>query len=358
LNTDVSLYCNTLRTTFEANSNIRFERIELLELLGEGEKYVGAVTHGNGNVYCIPNGTQSVLEYDVTSGEIDTFGYLPGLDFSYTGGAWYQKDNCIYGFSRNSNNLLRIDVEKRTVQEIPLKLDYATIGGLHNHHYAGTIGGDYLYCAPRSAEHILRIRLTGYEITRIELPFFQDYYNGAIALPNGMIVFIPHTNGHVLKLNPETLQLTAIGNPVPNSYFSGVVYSDGCVYSFGNSGILKIDPINNTAEVVCMQTDTGVKIRGFYGTKLHFNGKLYGIIGHSNDIIEYNPSSNTAIKVGEFNDGKYNYAKYAGGALLKDGNILLTPAFGRFVAKYVFSQEPILSAEMCNLLKSPYLSGY
>ncbi|MDL2288185.1 hypothetical protein LJC32_02255, partial [Oscillospiraceae bacterium OttesenSCG-928-F05] len=99
-------------------------------------------------------------------------------------------------------------------------------------------------------------------------------------------------------------------------------------------------------------------ITGVYGTKLHFNGKLYGVPGNATCVFEYDPRTNTAEVVGRFDDGRYNQAKFAGGAVLPDGDIFLVPAFGRFAGKFVFDGAPKLSKTMKGLLKSPYFNGY
>ncbi|MDL2288686.1 hypothetical protein LJC32_04830, partial [Oscillospiraceae bacterium OttesenSCG-928-F05] len=173
-------YCEILNTCFEVNRDLSYGRIELGYNFGDHSgKYVGAVTHDNGNVYAIPNSFDKIMEYDANTGAVNLFGHVPNLDFSYTGGALAAGGH-IYGFPRNSNKLLKIDPQKRTAEEIDLGLDYETCGGVRNHHYSGVIYEGALICAPRFSDCILKIDLEDYSVHKLFINDETAHYNGAI----------------------------------------------------------------------------------------------------------------------------------------------------------------------------------
>jgi hypothetical protein len=356
---DTKTYCNVLSETFAANADLKFSHFEILEQLGVGGKYVGCCQTPSGDIYCINNLSPNVLEYK--DGKCSFLGNIQGLKFGYSGGAYYPKDGCVYGFPRNSNKLLKIDPINHTAEEIPLDINYPMpikSPGVFNHHYGGALVGDYLLCVPRFSRDFLFIDLRDYSIKKHTCAS-DVHCNGAVLHPNGNVYFTPYANSPVIAYDSNSGKFRRICNKIPINCFNGVTYVDGNVYSIGNGGILKIDTEKDTAEIVLTKTVDGIPITGIYGTKLHFNGKVYGVPGNSIHLFEFDPVENICLSVGQFDDGKFNNAKWAGGSLMPNGDIFLVPAFGRYTAVCKFENSEIkFTDSMKNLLCSPYLNGY
>lgn len=359
-------YNKILSETFSQNRNIVPLGIRLREKISHetSGKYVGCVycrnQHGEEVCVNINNSAPYTMLYYPRTGKSEFIGNLQDLHFSYTCGAYYEKTDCVYGFPRNSNKLLKIDINGKTVEEIDVGLDdIFDKNTVYGHHYGGALIGDKIFSPPRKgANYILCIDLGKYTCRKISGPVLNiNKFNSAVPHPNGRLYFMPYNNSSVTEFDPITESVRVIGNYVPVNLFGGTVYSDGCIYSFSQGiGLYRIDPVNNKTELIADRSGT-VPIGGCYGTITHFNGKIYGIPGRSNNLCEYDPMTGKVRIYCTFDDGRFNDAKWAGGALLTNGSIYLVPAFGRFTAEIAFNGSPICSNAMADLIYSGYFKG-
>lgn len=360
------LYSEILSETFCRNKTIIPLGIRLKEKIADvfSAKYVGCVycknQHGEEVCVNINNSAQHTMLYYPRTGKSEFIGNLPGLHFSYTCGAYYDKHDCVYGFPRNSNQLLKIDINNKTVEEIEIGMDdIFDKNTVYGHHYGGILFGDKIIIPPRSgADYILCINLCEYTFHKINDPILKvNRFNSVVLHPNGRIYFMPYNNSSVSEFDPQTESIRVIGNYVPVNLFGGTVYSDGCIYSFSQqAGLYRTDVQNNKTELVTDKCGA-VPIGGCYGTVTHFNGRIYGIPGNSKNFIEYDPTKEKVRIYAAFDDGRFNKAKWAGGQLLSNGNIYLTPAFGRFTAEIEFNNAPKISDDMERLLFGSYFNG-
>ena len=358
---DMRSYQSILQNTFSANKDMNAKGIQVRRLVSNvsSAKYVGCVycknQHGEEVVVSINNSAAQTMLYYPETQKTEFIGDLPDLKFSYSCGAYYDKNGYVYGFPRNSNKLLKIDINEKTVEETDIGLDNFVIDDkeiIFGHHYGGVLVGDRIVLPPRvGANYILCIDLNNYTCKKIFDPIWEtNRSNGAVLHPNGKIYFTPFRKSSVVEFDPLTESVRTVGDPVPVNLFGGTVYSDGCIYSFSQqTGLYRIDAGNSKTELVTDKAEN-TPIGGCYGTITHFNGKIYGIPGNSNDLYEYDPAAEKVRIYCTFDDGKFNEAKWAGGQLLTNGNIYLVPAFGRFAAEIAFDGEPVISDEMCELI--------
>lgn len=359
-------YNEILSKTFSQNKSMVPLGLNLREKISDESsgKYVGCVycknQHGEEVCVNINNCAPQTMLYYPRTGKSEFIGNLPNLHFSYTCGAYYNKTNLVYGFPRNSNNLLKIDINNKTVEEIHIGLnDIFSSNTVYGHHYGGVLTNGKIFIPPRmEANYILCIDPEKHTCKKISDPVLNvNKFNSAVMHPNGKIYLMPYNNSSVTEFDPLTESIKVIGNFVPVNLFGGAVYSDGCIYSFSQgAGLYRIDPANNKTYLIADKAGN-TPIGGCYGTVVHFNGKIYGIPGRSNNFCEYDPSTGKTRIYCQFDDGRFNDAKWAGGQLLTNGNIYMVPAFGRFTAEIAFSDSPNISDDMLNLIYSGYFKA-
>lgn len=365
LHFDEERYYKILSETFHTNRDVKFSRISLAKLVtGGGEKYVGCVHCKNnfGEEICvnINNSAEKTMLYYPSDRRVEYIGNIAGLKFSYTGGGFCEEDGMVYGFPRNSNKVLKIDVNTKTVEEIDIGLPVVPVEDkkiIFGHHYGGIMPGNVICNPPRLSNELWLIDVKSkiYRCGQHEI-LKENNYNGAVLHPNGKIYFTPMKNSRVAEFDFIHSSIRTVGEPVSNALFGGITYTDGCIYSFSqNVGLYRIDPKENKVEMICDKTVGNIPIYGSYGTICHYNGKIYNIPGNSVYLYEYDPEKNKCKTVFTFKDGRFNNAKWAGGTLLENGNIYLAPAFGRFAAEIEFHGKIDISEEMRQLTYGNYL---
>jgi len=333
--------------------------IRLLYYFKEGGKYVGCVHchDGDERCVCVCSSAEKALLWNCDIKQFSQVGCLKYLHFSYTGGIYYEKDKCVYGAPRNAEKLLRINTDTWEVSQIGILDEADVTTNVYGHHYCGRLVGNCLYCPPRLADYLLVINLDTYEIDKIYHPVFKDNcYNGAILHPNGKLYFTPMRGSRLAEFDPGSMSIRMIGPKISAYLFGGCTYSDGRIFSYSTKGLYEVNLQEDTVRLICGETVEKIAIYGSYGTVLHYNGKIYNIPGDSPFFYEFEPKSMICRMLYRFSDGRFNKAKWAGGALLENGNIFLVPAFGRFAAEIVFDGEPQMDALLKGLVYSQYFN--
>lgn len=360
-------YSSVLNKCFADNKGMRPLFISLSGLISKEKevKYAGCVygRDGNNEPMCvnINNSANRTMFYYPLTKRIEYSRNCIDANYSYTGGVYYGKDKCVYGFPRNSTGLLKIDPNEKTIEEISLGLEEYDFkkNMAFGRHYGGVLSGKSMISPPRASDYVLIINLDDYSVQKIHSAVFEkNKFSSAVLHPNGKVYFSPMRGSRVVEFDPETHELQTIGEPVYGSIFGGTVYSDLCIYGFSQTGIglYRIDVKNRKVEVV-VEKINGKEVNNSYGTFTHFNGKIYNIPGNTRYLFEYDPETGNSRICQEFDDGRFNFAKWAGGSLLPSGNIYLTPAFGRFAAEITFNKPANISQQMLNLMECGYFNG-
>ncbi|MDR0644940.1 MAG: hypothetical protein LBG05_08605 [Treponema sp.] len=361
-------YKRILSTCFAENKDVVFDHVEVYgDFLPTVCKFTGAVMTDDGRIVGIPNsGNQIVVinpDFEKTGREpFELFnGAFESEPFGWTGGVLYKGN--IFALPRNANSVLKIDPSHRTAERIALPTTYEKANsaqGRDFHHYSGALCNGKIYCTPKGESHILVIDLDALNGSNAEnvchcIPCEAAGYLGAVLHPNGLIYFSPPDGCQVMILDPVSEKIRFIGDKSIYGAFKMSISPDGTMYGYSHSkGILKVDTVNERVTNVCDKI--GVVPSGIYGCSWGFNGKCYAYISNNIHLFEFNPNNESVSILAVIDDGKFNYAKCAGGILAQDGSIWQVPAFGRFIYRIVFSgiktQLPI------EFLKQPYFSGY
>jgi hypothetical protein len=169
---------------------------------------------------------------------------------------------------------------------------------------------------PSNATSVLKINPETQDITT----FGQDvlgsgevgetgwfYHGGNVAANNGMIYAIPANATHVLKICPRTDQVWKIGpsfGPGRQKWFGGIVGSDGCIYGIphNGSGFLKIDPIRDECTVLQQENDGHTPISSgqwkWHGG-LAAGDKIYGFPNNADKVLVINVQTQRVYTVGD-----------------------------------------------------------
>lgn len=327
------------------NKKVMYNKVNKIPGFEDGYKWVGGVYAGH-KMIGITSGGTDCLVMDLQSNEWSRAGNISKGAFKWSGGClWKGK---VYGFPRSSNNLLVYDIKNaQEPQEIPLNLDYD-----REHHYGGVCTKQgIVYQPPRSTNTILKIDLNTQKAEEIPIcrQKMRFRYCGSILHPNGLIYMFPEYMERVMVLDPKTDRIYFIGSIISSMVFGACIGCDENIYGFSAyaKGILKIDPVKKTSEMIC--TDQKY---GSFGSALGVNGKILSIPGGGNAIYEYDVQRQTVRKIGEFEESCP--AKCAGSCIMPDGRIICVPAMGRVM--YVLEPDkPVEIPE--ELLQSKYLNG-
>ena len=157
------------------------------------------------------------------------------------------------------------------------------------------------------------------------------YYHGGNLASNGWIYCIPANASRVVKLNPVTDEVVAIGSKLegPQSWYGGIIGTDGCVYGVPHNAtsVLKINPL--TDEVTLLEgTEKPLPLGNWkWHGGLAAGDKIIGFPNNADEILVINCKESTVYTIGDSSiiksgrhripqDSRY---KYLGGALTKDG---------------------------------------
>ena len=343
------------------NSNSRIEKIEVypIEIINDNNSnynflFCGAVLDSRNHIIGIPNGYPHILDIDPENGNIEQWGevLLPEKK-GWTGGG-LASDGKVYAFPRGANSILRIDTSCRKIEYLHIPFFY-----YGEHHYGGVLNDkDIIYQPPRFQHNMLKYDIRNDEYKEIPLCDYLRkkfiYYGGIIDKESNGYFFPSGRYCKVCMVDPDG-NVTLIGKRFKYARFnSGVVAANGHIYGFSTTenGILHIDTKNKKTEII-LNTTPG----GYYGAKLAFNGRIYGIPGNSDSVIEFDPQVNKITCVIPFPGiEKGVKAKCAGGAINKKGNIWCIPAKGHYIYKISFKDIKAVPSD--ELYSSIFFRGY
>ena len=181
-------------------------------LTSDLNKWYGGVM-ANGNIYCIPYNSPSLLIIN-------------------------PKTNIIYTTSLISSNSSK------------------WIGGI-------LAPNGKIYCCPDSQDSVLIIdpTISVFDTTTISgLGSSSSKWSGAVLSPNGKIYCIPRNNSNVLAINPslntvDTTTLVGLGSGT-NKWWGGALAPNGKIYGtpYSSSSVLSLDPDNPIASLTGTHT--------------------------------------------------------------------------------------------------------
>lgn len=156
-------------------------------------------------------------------------------------------------------------------------------------------------------------------------------YHGGNLASNGMVYAIPANADRVLKINPRTEECWLIGPSYSGrqSWFGGIIGSDECIYGIPHNavGVLKIDPRTDDVSVLLQNNKHLPPGQWKWHGGLAVGDKIYGYPNNADEVLVVNVSDQRVYTVGDASvlqsgrhripqDGRY---KYLGGALSLDG---------------------------------------
>ncbi|MBQ8488143.1 MAG: hypothetical protein IJ535_00015 [Pseudobutyrivibrio sp.] len=311
------------------HNDVEYDSVETIEVSSAIEKWVGGVNY-DGNVFGITNSAQGFLFFNGMTGSYEIFG--PPMDgrFKWTGGALY--NNKIYGFLRTSNLLLVIDPINMKQSVMELGLDYS-----EEHHYGGVMTNKgIIYQPPRNTDHILKIDVNNRTAKKISIGEFGRY-SASIQDLSGLIWFLPELRGKIILLDSLTDEIKYIGEPFSDKVFGAVIGFDRNIYGFSETGngLLKICTLDQKVTWICEEA----KDIKAYGTMVGVNGKLYSVPGNGDSVWEYDIVTEKCKKKFTIGEGR---AKCAGAGMARDGSIIMIPAFGNYIYKVNTSTKEML----------------
>lgn len=312
-----------------------FRTIKLPEQLNRFQ-FVGGQFY-EGKVYSVVNSAESMMIYDTENGEVSYCGSFPADDFKWTSGCVY--NGKIVMFPRSADTMLMYDVNSGSFSEIPSGFNYTC-----EHHYGGILTNDgIVYQPPRNSDHILRWNLNDGTCAKIKISGGSCRYCGGVIAPNGYAYFIPEVNLKVLRMNLNTEEIEPIGEPINGMAFNMTFAPDGNMYGFRNHGILRFDVESEKFSVIFNDINFGA-----YGTKCGINGKLYSLPGYNNNMWEFDPITQQQPQICYTADHDCDI-HYAGGAADMSGNIYAIPIFDNELLVISFAHHNVnIPAEIYN----------
>lgn len=351
---------DNIKRLIECNKKARVSEVKAIPLFVNEEssnnyRYCGAVVDSQNHIIGIPNRCSHILDINPEDETIEQWGKViyPDEIKGWTGGGLSKKEK-IYGFPRGASSYLEIDYINRQIAYFPMSQLYDM-----EHHYGGVMNKKgVIYQPPRNGKKIYCYDTTTRNEKEIQIVTLFSrkrlYYGGMLDLEDNAYFFPAGKLSRVCMVNSKEKAIL-IGKNLWNCRFnSGTLAGNGDIYGFSSygRGILHIDTKNKRAEV--RQKDIQ---GGFFGAKLGFNGKIYGIPGDADIILEYDPYRDMItdkIPLPDCEIGKR--AKCAGGAVDIYGNIWCIPAKGSYIYKVCF--EGLEAYPDCILYKSRYFSSF
>lgn len=312
---------------------------ELLEVEGRAQgkfKWVGAV-ESEGRCIFAPNDAGDIA---VWTGNGSGFDFLStGLAsgdrlFRWSGVGLFE--GTAYCFPRSSNEILSYNVGGKGVRLLPLGTAYEG-----EHHYGGVISSaGIIYQPPRDEDHILTYDIKSGVVGEIRLVprwlHAKLRYSGSVLHPNGLIYFLPERDDKVVVLDPASGEVWRIGDTISPMVFGAAIAPNGHIYGFPSdaTGILHIDPDAEVVEMIHLE----IGHMGCYASKPGIDGWLYGIPGDGDRMLRFDPIEDRVEEVDLSIEAGIR-AKWAGGTVLRSGDIVCPPSGGNNLLHLIPSEK-------------------
>ena len=250
----------------------------------------------------------------------------------------------IYGVPGSAKQVLRVNVQAKSMDTIGPSFEgkFKWLRGLDVPAEVMDNPGFPRGCClalPSNASAVLKINPDTHEISTFgeELLTSQVgengwFYHGGNLASNGMVYCIPANATHVLKICPRTNTVWKIGPSFGSGrqkWFGGIVGSDGCIYGIAHNevGVLKIDPSNDECSVLLQSNGLPLPHGQWkWHGGLAAGDKIYGFPNNADQVLVVNVKSQEVYMVGDssvLQSGRHRIPqdrryKYLGGALTLD----------------------------------------
>ena len=309
------------------------------------QKYNGGVLAPNGNIYCAPNATTSILVINPTTNNV---GYItpslsPVLGSMRCWGGVLAPNGIIYFVPYSSSNVVAFNT-----------LSYSTylVGGgmtpdlsTQLYHGGALAPNGLIYCAPYTASNILIITPSnggvtyGLGGTALSPTLVTQPYSGAVLAPNGLVYCIPNGASNILIIDGTgsgTAATYGSNSLTPalstQKYDGGVLAPNGNIYCVPNgaSNILIINPTTNTVSYGTggPALSPALSTQLYSGGVLAPNGNIYcAPDSNTSNILIINPTTNTVSygTGGPALSPALSTQPYRGAVLASNGNIYCPP---------------------------------
>ena len=161
------------------------------------------------------------------------------------------------------------------------------------------------------------------------------FYHGGAVGANGMIYAIPANADRVMKIDPRTEQCWFVGPRYEGrqKWFGGILGSDGCVYGVPHNaeGVLRIDPQTDAVSVLFAPPEAPLPAgRWKYHGGAAVGDKIYGYPNNADNVLVVDVRASRVYTVGDaatVRSGRHRIPqdrryKYLGGAASLDGKCL------------------------------------
>ncbi|CAJ1373457.1 unnamed protein product [Effrenium voratum] len=230
-------------------------RVELIgpELAGKFKWLRGIELKGI--IYGVPTNAEQVLQIEPGTGRVQLIGPVFKGDWKWHGGV-LAADGCIYAIPCNAQSVLKI-----SPGQVGTICDNSPVLRGRCKWYGGLLGCDgCIYGIPNCAESVLKIDPQTQEVMTIGPKFTQggQKWHGGVVGKDGCIYGVPSHAEAVLKIDPRTATVSTIGKPIesgvwrPNGkykYGGGVVAGDGTIYCLPSDADFVLKVVPETEEV-------------------------------------------------------------------------------------------------------------
>jgi len=336
-NINMNRMTDTTSTNMSTNDSVFWASDgSCLQLLGDElqgrEMYLGGLLADDGMIYGIPGNARRVLRINPYNGTVDHIGpEFPG-QYKWLRGVKAkdgQGRTCLYGLPCHASSVLKI---------VPETGEVTTIGNLGDglwKYHGGVLSGGYIYAVPQFAECVLRIEVATDRVDTIGKSYFgKNKWYGCL-LSKGKIFGIPQCASSVIVIDTVTQEVYTIGNFSEGGWkWHGAVKArNDCIYSLpahANS-VLKIDPNTMQVSEIGQGNFTTGRHRSdgkykYLGGVMGKDGCIYGVPSDSDYVLRIDPKTDSCEEVGSsLHEETIVQNKWQNGFLAEDGTIYGIP---------------------------------
>jgi len=263
----------------------------------------------------------------------------------YLGGMASPCGDYIYGVPGSAKRVLRIDVRSNIMDMIGPSFDgkFKWLRGVEVPADVLRLSSFPRGCClalPSNTNSVLKINPESNEVTTFGEDVLMDQvgstgwlYHGGNLASNGMVYAIPANATHVLKVCPRTDCVWKIGVDFKSGrqkWFGGIIGSDGCIYGIPHNevGVLKIDPVTDECSILLQDRGTMLpEGKWKWHGGLRAGDKIYGFPNNSDHVLVIDVKTQRVYTIGDaalLKSGSHRIPqdgryKYLGGAVTLDG---------------------------------------
>jgi hypothetical protein len=293
---------------------------------GQSVSHHGFILAPNNCAYSIPADDTQVLKYNVTTDEFSKFGSTNSTSSKFYGGCYSKLTGKIYLMPYILTKLYKIDPQYDTVTLI----NFGSIGGFYTTLVEAENG--MLYALPRDAnDSVLEFNPLIEEWRLIPVTHPNGGWVKGIMGDDGCIYGVPYTStAGFCKFCTRTFKLELIANSVNLSAslpkYSGAVLAPNkkiyCIPYYQDI----IEVLDTVSYEVTRVKYNGTLSAEWWGACLGLNGKIYCTPYGADNVLEIDPTTNTAKEIKPTTvEAWAGSARNSGALLLPTGNILMAP---------------------------------